>query len=56
MKEITCKTCRFQKAKLLDIEIDEDGNEIPHFERRCEKDGRVISVLDFRCGLWQERV
>jgi len=54
MKENTCKTCKYQKAKLIEVIIDEDGNEIPVFERKCTIDGKLLNVLDFRCGLWEE--
>ena len=54
MKENTCRNCKFQKAKLLKVDIDEDGNEIPIFERKCTQDGKILTVLDFRCGLWEE--
>lgn len=56
MKERSCRTCRFQKAKLLDIEKDEDGNETPVFERYCTVDGKNtrLRITEFACGLWKE--
>ena len=55
MNEKTCKNCKHQRAKLLTVEIDEEGDEVPVFERRCELTGRELRILDFSCGLWKER-
>ena len=58
MIERVCKTCKWQKATLIRIDVDDEGKEKPVFDRYCNKYERKLYNLDdyFSCGSWEERV